>query len=121
MNAEQAPGADMRSERMERLAACLSRAMAGELSALDPVVAELNPLLWHVARAQGLTEEDAAAVVPTSWVALVRPLPRRARPPPARPGRPGPVRDQPGDPGHRGVRAARGPPHGRRRPGRRAD
>jgi RNA polymerase sigma factor (sigma-70 family) len=74
MNAEQAPGTDMRSERMERLAACLSRAMAGELSALDPVVAELNPLLWHVARSQGLTEEDAADVVQTSWLELVRQL-----------------------------------------------
>jgi RNA polymerase sigma factor (sigma-70 family) len=74
MNAEQAPGTDMRSERMARLAACLSRAMAGELSALDPVVAELNPLLWHVARSQGLTEEDAADVVQTSWLELVRQL-----------------------------------------------
>jgi RNA polymerase sigma factor (sigma-70 family) len=65
---------DLRAQRSARLAACLARAKAGELSALDEVVAELNPLLWHVARSQGLSDEDAADVVQTTWLELVRQL-----------------------------------------------
>jgi RNA polymerase sigma factor (sigma-70 family) len=38
------------------------------------VVAQLNPLLWRVARAQGLATEEAADVVQTSWLELVRRL-----------------------------------------------
>jgi len=38
------------------------------------VVAQLNPLLWRVARAQGLATEVAADVVQTSWLELVRRL-----------------------------------------------
>jgi RNA polymerase sigma factor (sigma-70 family) len=72
MNAEPAPGADIRAQRAARLAACLARAADGELGALDEVVAELNPLLWHVARSQGLADEDAADVVQTTWLELVR-------------------------------------------------
>ena len=60
--------------RSARLAECLARARAGELSALDPIVDELNPLLWRVARAQGMTSEDAADVVQTTWLELVRQL-----------------------------------------------
>lgn len=74
MNAEPAPGPDVRAQRTARLAACLARAAKGELGALDEVVAELNPLLWHVARAQGLGDEDAADVVQTTWLELVRQL-----------------------------------------------
>lgn len=64
----------VRAERPARLAACLERARAGELSALDTVVEELNPLLWHVARSQGLSSDDAADVVQTTWLELVRQL-----------------------------------------------
>lgn len=74
MNAEHAPGADPRARRVERLAACLARAKDGDLTALNVVVTELNPLLWHVARAQGLSDEDAADVVQTTWLELVRQL-----------------------------------------------
>ena len=35
---------------------------------------ELNPLLWHVARAEGLTAEEAADVVQTTWLELLRRL-----------------------------------------------
>ncbi|MEK8103881.1 sigma factor [Micromonospora sp. M12] len=38
------------------------------------MVRELNPLLWHVARAQGLAAEEAADVVQTTWLELVRGL-----------------------------------------------
>jgi RNA polymerase sigma factor (sigma-70 family) len=62
------------TERADRLAACLERARAGERTALDDVVRELNPLLWHVARAQGLGTEQAADVVQTAWLELLRRL-----------------------------------------------
>jgi RNA polymerase sigma factor (sigma-70 family) len=63
-----------RPARAARLAAHLERARAGERTALDEVVRELNPLLWHVARAQGLSLDEAADVVQTSWLELLRRL-----------------------------------------------
>jgi RNA polymerase sigma factor (sigma-70 family) len=65
---------DQRAERSVRLATQLDLAKAGDLAALDPIVDELNPLLWHVARAQGLPAEDAADAVQTAWLELVRKL-----------------------------------------------
>jgi len=62
------------SGRAVRLARCLERARGGELGALDDVVRELNPLLWRVARAEGLTPEHAADVVQTTWLELLRRL-----------------------------------------------
>jgi RNA polymerase sigma factor (sigma-70 family) len=64
----------VRANRPERLAGCLDRARDGDLSALDDVVRELNPLLWSVARAQGLGAEEAADVVQTCWLELLRRL-----------------------------------------------
>ncbi|ASW55314.1 RNA polymerase sigma factor [Plantactinospora sp. KBS50] len=61
-------------DRVARLADCLERARAGDRDALNDVVRELNPLLWRVARAQGLTTEEAADVVQTTWLELVRAL-----------------------------------------------
>lgn len=61
-------------DRRTRLARCLERARNGELSALDEVVQELNPLLWHVTRAQSLTVDQAADVIQTTWLALLRRL-----------------------------------------------
>jgi RNA polymerase sigma factor (sigma-70 family) len=66
--------ADGRADRAARLSACLERARGGDRSALDQVVRELNPLLWHVARSQGLDAEQAADVVQTTWLALLRQL-----------------------------------------------
>lgn len=68
--------AGQRAERTARLAACLRRARDGERDALDEVVRELNPLLWHVARAQGLATDEAADVVQTTWLELLRSLDR---------------------------------------------
>jgi RNA polymerase sigma factor (sigma-70 family) len=65
---------DGRADRAERLAAYLRRAQEGDAAALDPVVRELNPLLWHVARAQGLSAEDAIDVVQTTWLELLQRL-----------------------------------------------
>ncbi|HEY1626865.1 MAG TPA: sigma-70 family RNA polymerase sigma factor [Streptosporangiaceae bacterium] len=67
-------GHDVASDRAERLGACLVRARNGETSALNEIVRELNPLLWHVARSEGLTAEESADVVQTSWLELVRRL-----------------------------------------------
>lgn len=63
-----------RADRPARLARCLDRARSGDLTALDEVVRELNPLLWHVARSQGLGPEEAADVVQTTWLELLRRL-----------------------------------------------
>ncbi|MFT4137178.1 RNA polymerase sigma factor [Microbacterium sp.] len=62
------------SERSVRLAGLLERARAGEMSALNEVVRELNPLLWHVARTQGLHTDEVLDVVQTAWLELVQRL-----------------------------------------------
>jgi RNA polymerase sigma factor (sigma-70 family) len=63
-----------RATRTAWLAGCLHRARDGDLTALNEVVQQLNPLLWHVARSQGLAADDAADVVQTTWLELVRRL-----------------------------------------------
>jgi RNA polymerase sigma factor (sigma-70 family) len=60
------------TERAARLADLLLRARAGERGALEEIVHELNPLLWHVARAQGLAPDPAADVVQTTWLEFLR-------------------------------------------------
>ena len=49
--------AAVRAERAATLAEHLRRAQSGEREALDAIVRELNPLLWHVVRAQGVEVE----------------------------------------------------------------
>jgi RNA polymerase sigma factor (sigma-70 family) len=63
-----------RTERQARLGKLLQLAQGGETAALHEVVRELNPLLWHVARAQGLAAEEAADVAQTTWLELLRRL-----------------------------------------------
>jgi RNA polymerase sigma factor (sigma-70 family) len=62
------------ADRSARLGACLERARNGDRSALPEAIRELNPLLWHVARTQGLGRDDAADVVQTAWLQLLRGL-----------------------------------------------
>lgn len=62
------------ASKAERLAGYLERARSGETGALHEIVSELTPLLWHVARAQGLATEQAADVVQTTWLELLRHL-----------------------------------------------
>lgn len=50
------------------------RAVNGDTGALSEIVRELNPLLWHVARGEGLGAEESADVVQTSWLELLRRL-----------------------------------------------
>jgi RNA polymerase sigma factor (sigma-70 family) len=59
------------STRSERLAVALERARAGDSGGLDQIVRELSPLLWHVARSQGIDRADVPDVVQHSWLELV--------------------------------------------------
>lgn len=56
------------------LGALLERARDGDRESLRELVRVLDPVLWRVARGQGLGAEDAADVVQTSWLELVRRL-----------------------------------------------
>ena len=65
------PAERVSSPRTERLAEALERARAGDTGGLDEIVRELSPLLWHVARSQGVDRADVADVVQHSWLELV--------------------------------------------------
>jgi RNA polymerase sigma factor (sigma-70 family) len=56
------------------LGGLLEQARAGDRESLRELVRVLDPVLWRVARSQGLAAEDAADVVQTSWLELVRRL-----------------------------------------------
>jgi RNA polymerase sigma factor (sigma-70 family) len=58
-------------DRGPRIAGLLSAARAGNEQALGEIVTELSPLLWHIARAAGLSSGDAEDVVQTAWMRLV--------------------------------------------------
>ncbi|MER6000524.1 sigma-70 family RNA polymerase sigma factor [Nonomuraea angiospora] len=60
--------------RRDRLAALLVEAREGKSGALDAIVAELTPMLWHTARNQGLSPQAAEDVVQTTWLILLRHL-----------------------------------------------
>jgi RNA polymerase sigma factor (sigma-70 family) len=62
------------SDRAARQTELFTAARAGDSVAFDSLVRELNPLLWHVVRAQGLGSEEAADVVQTTWLELVQRL-----------------------------------------------
>lgn len=49
-----------------------TRWRAEETGALDDLVRELTPLLWHVVRSYGLDRQSAEDVVQTTWLGLVR-------------------------------------------------
>ena len=63
-----------RDDRRARLAELLRGAAAGRREDLDAIVAELTPLLWHVARGQGVDAAAAEDVVQTTWLCLLRHL-----------------------------------------------
>jgi RNA polymerase sigma factor (sigma-70 family) len=67
-------------EGRDRHAACLVAARSGDRAALDVLVAELTPLVWHVARGNGLDRPTAEDVVQTVWLALLRHLERLTEP-----------------------------------------
>src|ERR1700760_3858266 len=74
MGTGRAGGGHAAADRPARLEACLVRARDGDTGALGEIARELNPLLWHVARNEGLTAEESADVVQTSWLELLRRL-----------------------------------------------
>jgi RNA polymerase sigma factor (sigma-70 family) len=63
-----------REERRQRLALLLEGAVAGRREDLDGIVVELTPLLWHVARAQGVDRATCEDVVQTAWLTLLKHL-----------------------------------------------
>jgi RNA polymerase sigma factor (sigma-70 family) len=56
------------------LGALLERARDGDRESLRELVRALDPVLWRVARGQGLAAEEAADVVQTAWLELLRRL-----------------------------------------------
>jgi RNA polymerase sigma factor (sigma-70 family) len=64
----------------ERHAACLVAARTGDTKALDALVTDLSPLIWYVARGQGLDRTVAEDVVQTVWLTLLRNLHSVAEP-----------------------------------------
>ncbi len=69
------PRVEQRTADADRLAVLLERARGGDDPAsLNAIVAELSPLLWQVARAQGLDRDTAEDVVQTTWLSLLRHL-----------------------------------------------
>ncbi|MFD4637870.1 RNA polymerase sigma factor [Lentzea sp. NPDC058436] len=54
------------------VAALFVAARGGDRQAFHELVAMLSPLLWHVARAQGLDRESSQDVVQTAWLGLLR-------------------------------------------------
>ncbi|HEX4704332.1 MAG TPA: sigma-70 family RNA polymerase sigma factor [Pseudonocardiaceae bacterium] len=59
------------SDQYLRLAMLLEDARAGDRTGIDAIVRELTPLLWHVARSEGLDEEASADVVQGAWLSLL--------------------------------------------------
>lgn len=54
-----------------RVAALFDAARTGDRAALNELVTLLTPLLWQVARDQGLDSDRAADVVQTTWLRLL--------------------------------------------------
>jgi RNA polymerase sigma factor (sigma-70 family) len=54
-----------------RLADLLEHARGGDQESLGELVDELTPLLWQVARAQGLDRDTSSDVVQTAWLKLL--------------------------------------------------
>ena len=54
-----------------RAARAFAAYVDGDTSLMSRLVDELTPLLWHVARGQGLTRETADDVVQQTWLRLV--------------------------------------------------
>jgi RNA polymerase sigma factor (sigma-70 family) len=66
-----APATSAGGEQYVRLAGLLEQARDGKRDAMDAIVRELTPLLWHVARSEGLDEETSGDVVQGTWLSLL--------------------------------------------------
>jgi RNA polymerase sigma factor (sigma-70 family) len=67
-------------EGRDRHAACMLAARDGDKEAFDVLIADLSPLVWHVARGSGLDRATAEDVVQMVWLALLRNLHRLTEP-----------------------------------------
>ncbi|WP_408607235.1 RNA polymerase sigma factor [Actinokineospora bangkokensis] len=65
---------------VDRHAACLLAARAGDKSGLDALVADLTPLVWNISRGVGLDRSAAEDVVQTVWLTLLRNLEKVTEP-----------------------------------------
>jgi RNA polymerase sigma factor (sigma-70 family) len=61
-------------DRADRITALMSAARQGSDDAVGELVTEFSPLLWHVARAAGLSSGDAEDVLQTVWMRLLEHL-----------------------------------------------
>ena len=61
-------------DRADRITALMSAARQGSDDAVGEMVTEFSPLLWHVARAAGLSSGDAEDVLQTVWTRLLEHL-----------------------------------------------
>ena len=61
-------------DRADRITALMSAARQGSDDAVGEMVTEFSPLLWHVARAAGLSSGDAEDVLQTVWIRLLEHL-----------------------------------------------
>jgi RNA polymerase sigma factor (sigma-70 family) len=61
-------------DRAARMTALMSAARQGSDDAVGEIVTEFSPLLWHVARAAGLSPGDAQDVLQTVWMRLIEHL-----------------------------------------------
>jgi RNA polymerase sigma factor (sigma-70 family) len=65
-----------RQDRSARIASLVIAAQAGSDEAFGQIVTELSPVVWQVARATGLSRDDAEDVVQTVWERLLAHLDR---------------------------------------------
>ena len=66
--------ADFAEARRRQVGQLLVRVRAGDRAALNEIVDRMTPLVWNVARAQGIGPESASDVVQTTWVTLLEQL-----------------------------------------------
>lgn len=59
-------------ERRERVAELFIAVREGRYECLDDLVAELSPMLWQVARAQGLDRQSSQDVVQSTWLNFMK-------------------------------------------------
>lgn len=65
------PGQVSGDDRRAHIASLVNAARDGQQDAVGELVTELTPMLWHTARATGLSALDAEDVVQTVWLSLV--------------------------------------------------
>uniref|UniRef100_UPI003F494D3B RNA polymerase sigma factor n=1 Tax=Amycolatopsis sp. CA-293810 TaxID=3239926 RepID=UPI003F494D3B len=73
---ERARAVAVPESRSARHAADLAAAREGDREAMDRLISELTPLVWHVARNSGCDRHQAEDIVQTTWLALFNQMDR---------------------------------------------